>query len=293
MIPIAVVGAGPAGMAAAIQLKRLGHEPAVYERRRVGGLLVNAYLVENYPGFPDGIPGRELVKLMEAQVAAHSICVRFEEVLRVEASQDCFVIRTSHGVVKSRALLVASGTRPRTLDFPAIPAGLGGRILTEVYSIRGARGKRVAIVGAGDAAFDYAISLESLNAVTIISRSEAPHCVPALRVRAEGSRSINLMSGTRLSRIEQDPDRVRLSCAGPSGALDFEVDYLLLAIGRTPELSFLAPGLAATPGQQPSRDTLFFAGDVVRGTARQTAIAVGDGVAAAMHIHERIMEIGQ
>jgi thioredoxin reductase (NADPH) len=293
VIPIAIVGAGPAGIAAALQLKRLGHEPAVYERCRVGGLLVNAYLVENYPGFPGGIPGRELVKLMEAQVAAHSIRVRFEEVLRVEASEDCFAIRTSHEALKSRALLVASGTRPRKLDFPEIPGGLGGRILTEVDSIRGAEGKRVAIVGAGDAAFDYALSLERLNAVTIISRSEAPHCIPALRVRAEGSRSIELVSGTRLSRIEQDRDRVRLCCAGPSGKFDFEVDYLLLAIGRTPELAFLAPGLAGPPGRPPHRDTLFFAGDVARGTARQTAIAVGDGVAAAMHIHEKIMEIGQ
>ena len=78
--PVAVIGAGPAGFAAAIQLKRYGLETLVLERQRLGGLLHNANLVENYPGFPEGIPGSELVRLFEKHTDNLTININDEEV---------------------------------------------------------------------------------------------------------------------------------------------------------------------------------------------------------------------
>jgi len=81
---VVIIGAGPAGISAAIQLKRYGIEPTLLEKEEIGGLLKNANLVENYPGFPNGVPGPELVKLFKKQLENAQIKVHFEKVLKLK-----------------------------------------------------------------------------------------------------------------------------------------------------------------------------------------------------------------
>jgi len=110
---VAIIGAGPGGIAAAIQLQRYGLRPMLLEKDRIGGLLVNAHWVENYPGFPQGISGIDLARLFQTQLEEIGATVSFEEVRRLDC-EDGFVIQTSKQVLTYRNFLFpeASTTIP-------------------------------------------------------------------------------------------------------------------------------------------------------------------------------------
>src|SRR4030065_2516873 len=108
-----IVGAGPAGMAAALQLKRYGIDCTLLEKARLGGLLHNANLVENYLGFPGGIPGPELVAWFERQLAKAEVSVTQAEVLSLDYDGHKFQLRTPTGEYEASIAVVASGTQPR------------------------------------------------------------------------------------------------------------------------------------------------------------------------------------
>ena len=299
MLDAIIVGAGPAGIAAAIQLARLGHEPVVFEKNRVGGLLANAHLVENYPGFSGGISGLALAKMMEGHLSSLSVPIRFEEVHRVEAADGHALEDTARERLSARALIVASGTRARALSSPPIPPEIRERILSEVCPIRDIEGKAIAIIGAGDAAFDYALSLEGRNKVVILNRSGAARCIPLLVERAGASANIEHLTDVRvieiLPRRHDGTGPIELRCAQQDRRFQLEADYILVAIGREPEVAFVSPPLCGstdTAGVPARGDPgpIWFAGDVIRGNARQTAIAVGDGVATAIRVHEILTE---
>jgi thioredoxin reductase (NADPH) len=288
---VVIVGCGPAGMAAAIQLTRAGLKPVVFEKQRVGGLLVNACLVENYPGFPEGVSGIDLVALMRRHLTGLGINVVHEEVTAVHVDGGMSIVETGAGRVLSRIVVVASGTKPRELPSVAIPEDLGERFSYEIDAIRAVRGRRVAIVGAGDAAFDYALSLERHNHVTILSRGHEPRCLDLLWQRARMSPRISYMPETAVVEIRGVPGRgLTLACRSAGGAVDVTADRLVIAIGRDPELGFLSKAPAAAAEARRKQGFLHLIGDVRNGSMRQTAIAVGDGMTAAMMIAEKLRE---
>lgn len=292
-VPVAIIGAGPAGIAAAIQLKRMGHEPLVFEKQRVGGLLWNAHLVENYPGFPAGISGADLAGLMRDHMAAHFVKTVNEDVTSLETGDQGFYLTSRSGRLSVRRVILASGTRPRPMDSPEIPGEVVDRIFTEVFPIRDATGKRVAVVGAGDAAYDYALSLGSRNRVSIISRSAAPRCIPSLEARVASCAGIDVLKDTSVTAFVPRGGGVRLDCESRSGgahSLHIDADYVILAVGRQPEVSFLDHRVVGALDDLAAAGRLRLVGDVARGSARQTAIAVGDGVAAAIDFDRRTAE---
>lgn len=306
---IAIIGCGPAGIAAAIQLNRMGESPLVFEASRVGGLLLNANLVENYPGFPGGISGPELVSRMEKHLSSHCPAILFEEVTRLGiaapgtdsrgASNPAGVpgpgglnLATGEREVLCRIVLIASGTRARTPGGISIPEDVSDRVLSEVYPLRNVRDKHIVIVGSGDAAFDYAINLSERNKVSILNRSARTRCLPLLRERVSRIDSIEYFGETLPTDLEVlGDDRVRLKGDRPGGEFTIDADYLMLAAGREPRLDFLTDGLAAQVDSLRHEGLLHLIGDVGRGMMRQTAIAVGDGVRAAMQAHSRLVEL--
>jgi len=291
---VVIVGCGPAGISAAIQLKRAGLEPVVFEKKKVGGLLVNAHLVENYPGFPEGISGIDLVALMKEHLYARGIEVVFEKVTKVDVEHDRFLVKAGGNTIQSRSVLLASGTRPNKLASVAIPSELSDRITYEIDPIRSVRGKSVAIIGAGDAAFDYALSLEKHNNVTILSRGHEPRCLPLLSERVGMSSRISFIPDTEVTEIEGgQSDELILGYRNPGGASKISADNLVIAIGRYPELGFLARQSAGTGAERYRERFQLLIGDVRRGRMRQTAIAVGDGMIAAIAIARKIREIGK
>ena len=117
-IQVAIIGAGTAGMTAAIQLKRYDIPFVLLERERVGGLLWNANLVENYPGFPAGVSGSKLIGLMEKQMERIGVEVTFESVTELSYEDDRFLVATSQASYCPRYVVVASGTKPKPFPIP-------------------------------------------------------------------------------------------------------------------------------------------------------------------------------
>ena len=286
VVDVAVIGAGPAGIAAAIQLKRFGLEPAVIERERIGGLLVNANLVENYPGFPSGIRGVDLVRLFEAQLQRVGVRVSFEEVVALDYAET-FVLKTTRREFGARSVVIATGTRPRSPEGIEIPANAKARVFFEVHPIAEVEGKTVAIVGAGDAAFDYALNLSRRNDVVLLNRTVRRRCLPLLWERVQRTSRIAYKEDTILSAVHAAGERLRLIVTGRGGAWELEADYVIFAIGRIPCLDFLSERIKAQIDRLEGEGMLYRIGDVKNGLYRQTAIAVGDGIRAAMSICER------
>lgn len=281
---VSIIGAGPAGIAAAIQLKRSGMAPFVVEKERVGGLLKNAHWVENYPGFPDGISGLHLVSLFERQLAGHGLEVLFEEVLNVELDGHAFCVATTGGCWVSRIVIVASGTKPRKSSDVTLCPGAEERIFYEMYPLRDVAGKKIAIVGAGDAAFDYALNLGRNNDIAILSRSEKSRCLPLLRERAARSPRIKVLDETIVRQIAVGREGLHIKCVSREKQTCHHVDFLVFAIGREPQLDFLSETVRKRRRELEESGRLYQIGDVHNGLFRQTAIAVGDGIKAAMRI---------
>jgi thioredoxin reductase len=288
---VVIIGAGPAGLAAAIQLKRYGIEALVLEKDAVGGLLRNANLVENYPGFPGGINGGNLVHLFSEQ--AHSIGIRiaFENVQVLDYADEKFHVETEKNTYSSIRVVVASGTKPRRFLRFEIPSQLSDHVFYEIYSLMNISGKRIAIVGAGDAAFDYALNLANANEIVILNRGATVRCLPLLWERACEKTSIQYQKGAAIQEVlPADSGKILIKYGASDSETSISVDYLIGAIGREPRLDFLSDRILENLSKLGDRGLLYFVGDVKNDIYRQTSIAVGDGVLAAMKIYRREVE---
>lgn len=288
---VIIIGAGPGGLATALQLQRYGITAQIFEADKIGGLLRNANLVENYLGFPDGISGSDLVKLFEEQARANSLQITPERVVELSHNENFFEVRTSQQVYPSRMVVIATGTKPRRFTDLIIPEQFRNQVLYEVYPVLSFKGKRVAIVGAGDAAFDYALNLGRYNEVMILNRAEQIRCLPLLWDRVSASSTITYHSKTRISKlIARNDQEMSIECITPNGIDLIQVEILIGAIGRDPQLDFISGNFHQKAIQLESSGELYYVGDVVNGPYRQTSIAVGDGILAAMKIYRHLKE---
>lgn len=286
---VIIVGAGPAGLAAALQLRRYGRGVRLFEGARPGGLLWNANRVENYPGFPGGVTGPDLVRAFLAQVAACDVTVTPETVLELTWQDGLFRARTPAGIYRGRAAVVASGTRSRPLTGFTIPEALRKRVAYEVAGLLDLIGKQVVIVGAGDAAFDYALNLGRQNSVIILNRGDQVKCLPLLWERARACPAITYRPGTAVVRLAVRPESgMTVECSSPRGPLALPADHLIGAVGRDPHPDFVSASLLGQSSELEHRGILHFVGDVKNGIFRQTAIAVGDGIRAGMRIAQAL-----
>lgn len=283
---VCVIGCGPAGIAAAVQLRRAGIDPLVFEEGRIGGLLNNAFLVENYPGFSDGISGVRLVKKFQEHLAKWNIPVIMKKVDHISREGGVYTLDAGR-TYRSRFVVYAAGTRPRTLGVHSDTAER--YIVYEVISLRRVRHKHIVIIGAGDAGFDYALGLGQHNRVTVLNKNPREKGLVLLSARLKKGiykKNVRYVANTRVVSIKRGMEnkQYNLVIRARTGAAcrDIPCHYVLAAIGRKPELQSLSSRLRRMHPK--SGGGFFFAGDVKNGDARQTAIAVGDGIKAAMHI---------
>ena len=288
---VIIIGAGPGGLATGLQLMRYGIKAPIFEQDKIGGLLRNANLVENYPGFPDGIPGSDLVRLFEEHAQVNSLQITPERVIDLNHNEKQFEVRTSRKVYQSRIVVIATGTKPRRFTDLDIPAQFSNQVLYEVYPVLSLEGRRIAIVGAGDAAFDYALNLSRKNQIMVLNRGEQIKCLPLLWDRASASPNISYHPYTQISKLTTcNGQEMCLECITPDGINSIKVDLLIGAIGRDPQLDFISGIFHQEAIQLESSGELYYVGDVANGVYRQTSIAVGDGILAAMKIYRHLKE---
>ena len=284
---IVIIGAGPAGIATSIQLKRLGYEPQLIEKDIVGGLLWNANLIENYPGFPKGISGPKLINLMIKQLQQLEIEIRHSQINNLFFNNDLFQLKTDGENLVSDYVVIASGTKPKSVGVK-ITELVREKIHHDVKNILDINGKHIVIIGAGDAAFDHALYLSKENRVTIINRGANIKSLKLLVDRAFSYDKIEYMSNTEIEDIDlvlstqKIGHNLMIWCNSLiKGKFSIECDEVVFAIGRDPQLDFMDRII--------ENDRCLLVGDVKNGLFRQVAIAIGDGIKAAMKINNQIL----
>ena len=276
---VAIVGAGPAGIAAAIQLQRSGITPLVFEQMRIGGLLNNAFCVENYPGFHNGISGPKLVAEFRKHLRKWKIDVLNERVTSVEKKGRSFLVIAGKQY-RADIVIIASGTMPRYGQ--ALLGAPHKKVVFDVYPIRNVKKKKIVIIGAGDAAYDYALNLCRYNEVLILNRNVKKRGLELLIKRAKQADNITYIQNVRIREITQTGEQLIAIVSHNAKRYSISADYIIYAIGRQPAIDFLSSSVKQKFPR--GGKNLFFIGDVKQGELRQTAIAIGDGIKVAMEI---------
>ncbi len=288
---VCIIGGGPAGIAAGIQLSRSGYSPLLIEKYRIGGLLWHANLVENYPGFPNGIRGPVLVHKMQLQLAQHGVDVVFDSIESVHYAKGRFQLTGNDNNYSCTGLLVATGTSPRIVTPPGFTDSMANKVFFEIPPLIDKQDKTIAIIGGGDAAFDYALNLAKKNSVSINYRSMQDRCLSILRERAEEHNYIQICPGYELKHLDCMDNYLAVTWNTASGSYREYVDYVLYAIGREPENDLLARMDLTAMESLTSQGLLHVIGDVKNGLYRQMSIAVGDGIRAAMQLHQTMQQM--
>jgi len=282
-------------MAAAIQAHRLGVSVVLIEPDELGGQLRSANLVENYPGFPGGIPGRELADLMARQVHGLGVDVESLTVSSVQPEKEGFELVCHDGdgtvALTSRSVIVTTGAAPCRWDVD-IPDDVRDLVHVDAWDPEMFRDRDVVVIGGGEAALDRALYLNRHGArVRVISRSR----VRAMKLLKDRVRecSIPMETGCLVEEVSRTDGRLRIRTAD---GLRFEADHVMVCIGKEPRVAILPEDvrddlLSTSPDDGFMVGTLFtrtrypgllLAGDLVSGDLRHVGCAVGGGLAASL-----------
>ncbi len=283
---IVITGAGPSGCAAAVQCARLGIIPLLIDRSGdAGGLIENAFLVENYPGPEVPLPGSEFAKRLRDSLIRFGMKVEELALKRITAIDDGYLLETNNGRMTARCVIAAVGTEPRKLGLPGEEKLAGSLVFYEVRSALRLHPRRAIIIGGGEAACDYSLSLAAAGCKTMICiRGKAPRARGRLPALAKANRAITFLPETVPTGISADGDEAVLTARSRDAVVTLQADALLVAIGRRSFADELAPGLIGRSGTVSLEATpgLFVAGDARLGSLGQLGNAVGDGVMAAV-----------
>ncbi len=291
-----IVGAGPAGIAAAIQLQRQGVPFVLLEPQRIGGALHNAHQVENYPGFPAGLPGTELAEYFKESLLWHEIKPVRDRVVRIgfEAVTGLFRVHCARNAAfLAEHLILATGTVARQpTNLPGWREAYGKRCFTEVTEMLDLEGQRIVVLGSGSNAFDYALTLAKHNQVAVVLRGGESRARPQLKQRVQANRGIRVGTWMELARVEVLDEQLRLhwritGSEGRKGSGQPHIDtcdHVVAAIGREATLPEFSITLEKLQDKLFREGRIQRVGDVAHDDLRQTGVAVGEGIRAAMHV---------
>jgi thioredoxin reductase (NADPH) len=301
---IIIIGSGPAGYTAAIYAARANLAPLMFTGLRYGGQLMLTTLVENYPGFVEGIQGPELMETMQKQAAHFGTEMSSEDVTAVDFSKRPFVVKTDSNTFESHTVVIATGASSKLLGLPA-EAKLMGRGVSTCATCDGFffKDQNIMVVGGGDSALEEALYLSRLGRrVDVVHRRDTLRASKIMQERALKNRKIEFVWNTVVDDI-LDVDRgkvtaVRLRNVKTDAREERPVDGLFVAIGHQPNTELfrgqveLLPNdyIKVKPGTtQTSVPGVFAAGDVQDFTYRQAVTAAGTGCMAALEA-ERYLE---
>ena len=301
---VVIIGSGPAGYTAALYAARANLRPLVLKGIDAGGQLMLTTDVENYPGFPEGILGPELMELMEKQAARFDAELLHQAATRVDLSASPFGIWSGDEEFRARSVIVATGAKAKMLGVPG-EKQLLGRGVSTCATCDGFffRGQDLVVVGGGDSAMEEALFLTRFaTKVAVVHRRDELRASKIMQQRAFENDKISFVwdsvvdevlgdgqvSGVRLRNVKTD-ERSELAAGG-----------LFVAIGHVPNTQIFEGQLDMTEGYivvgEPTTATsvegVFAAGDVVDFTYRQAITAAGMGCKAAMDAERYLETLG-
>jgi thioredoxin reductase (NADPH) len=306
-----ILGSGCAGLTAAIYTARAGLNPLVLEGHEPGGQLSITTMVENFPGWPDGIQGPELIDNMKKQAARFGATFQLAHLASVELGSHPIKLETSAGNIHTRTLIVASGASARWLGLPSEQALIGHGV-SSCATCDGFffRGKEIAVVGGGDSAMEEALFLTRFaTKVTLLHRREAFRASKIMLDRAIAHPNIELRTNTTVEEVlgvdEKDVRGLRLKDVKTGVVDELAISGLFLGIGHEPNAKMFAgqmdldeDGYIKTTGNVLTTRNgvvipgVFACGDVQDRRYRQAITAAGSGCMAALEAEKYLEERG-
>ena len=304
---VIIIGSGPAGYTAAIYLGRAGYHPVVIAGALTpGGQLVNTTEVENFPGFPDGIMGPDLMDAMRKQAERFGAEIVYDDVVSADVQGDSkHVVLDGGDTYTARAVIVATSSQVRKLGVPG-EAEYSGRGVSYCATCDGFffRGKPLVVVGGGDSALTEADFLSRFgSSVTVIHRRDTFRASRILVDRAEKNPKVDFRMNAVVERVNGDDESgahsVTIRDTVTGDMTEIPANGVFVAIGHTPATEFLhgalqldEHGYITVDGSstRTSVPGVFAAGDVVDGVYRQAISAAGMGCRAALDAQAYLVE---
>ncbi|MEK3884681.1 thioredoxin-disulfide reductase [Paenibacillus sp. PL2-23] len=301
-----IIGTGPAGLTAAIYLARANMEPLVVEGWQPGGQLTTTTEVENFPGFPDGILGSELMDNMRKQAQRFGATFKTGSVRSVDLSKRPFTLEVEGlGQLQAESVIISTGASAKYLGIPGEQDNIGRGVST-CATCDGFffRGKKIIVIGGGDSAMEEASFLTRFaSEVRVVNRRDELRASKIMQDRAKQNEKILWSLNRTPLEVVASPDgmglqglRVRDNATGEEELL--EADGVFVAIGHTPNTGFLGGQvttdeqgyIVVQPGtSQTNIPGVFACGDVQDKSYRQAITAAGSGCMAALDC-ERFLE---
>ena len=291
---VIIIGGGPAGLSAGIYASRARLRTVLIERGVFGGLIANAELVENYPGFPEGISGFDIGERMHQQALKFGLETQFAEVTDVDLLKDMKIIRTTGGDFAARSVIIASGAERRRLGVPGENIYIN-RGVSYCATCDGAlfKDRVVAVVGGGDSAVEEAIFLTRFaSKVFIIHRRNQLRASKTAQERALSNKKIGPVWDTVVEEIKGDGKVsqivVRNVKTGDTSLIS--VDGVFVYVGQIPNTGYLKGQIPLDKEEYIITDDrmetgvkgVYAAGDIRKNSSRQVITAAGDGATAAI-----------
>ena len=300
---VIIVGSGPAGWSAAIYTARANLRPLLITGNELGGQVAITTEVENYPGFPEGLTGPQLVERMRAQAEKFGATVEIDHVSELDVNGPPFTIRTASGrSYRAKALILTTGASPRKLNVPG-EEQLTGRGVSYCATCDGFffRGKELVVVGGGDSALEEALFLTRFaSRIRIVHRRDQLRADAILQRRAFANPKIEFIWDTVVTSINGDHkvQSVTVQNLKTGATEDLATDGVFVYIGHFPNDQLFVDKLAMDDEGYLITDKLmrtsvpgiFAGGEIQDRRFRQVATSVGQGVAAAMEVEKYIAE---
>ncbi len=299
--PLVMIGAGPSSLAAAVYTSREDIETVLIEKGVIGGLAAITDIVDNYPGFAEGIEGLKLAEQLQAQAERFGAKIEFGEVFSIENAGTHKVVKTDGDDIKAQAVLIATGSDYRKLGIPG-EAEYYGRGVHYCATCDGAfyRDKRLVVVGGGNSALQEALFLTRFSSqidLLVRTKIRASEVLQHDLDKAveEGKITVHLNTTTDEIIANEEGKIIKVVGTKDGEVTDFETDGVFVFIGLLPNTTFLKGsnieldevGLIKTNQKlETNMPGVFASGDVRSGATMQIASAVGEGATAALNIRE-------
>jgi thioredoxin reductase (NADPH) len=301
---VLIIGGGPAGLTAGLYTSRADLKTVLVESMMVGGQVITTTKIENYPGFPGGVDGPELMQRFHEHCQEYGLQIVQGEVQQLNDKGEIKEVVVDGKSLQARAVIVATGAEPRKLGIPG-EAELVGRGVSYCATCDGAffRNVPVAVVGGGDTAAEEALFLSRFaSKVYLVHRRDALRATRILQERIFANDKIEVVWDSLPEQVMSDNRgvnglEVKNKFSGEKSVL--EVEGVFFAIGVIPKAHFLADVLDLNEDGYIVTDTecrtsvpgVFAAGDVRNKTLKQIATAVGDGAVAAITAEKYLDEL--
>jgi thioredoxin reductase (NADPH) len=293
-----IIGGGPAGLTAGIYAKRAGIDAILIEKALPGGLIATTELVENYPGFPEGISGMDLGQKFEDQAKKYGLDIIFGKAVRIEVNKGHLVVFTEEASYSTKAVIISTGSEPKKLGVPGEEDFIGKGV-SYCATCDGPfyKDKNVVVVGGGNGALEEALFLTKFaKLVTLIHRRKDLRADKVLQDKAASNPKIFIKLDTLVDEIKGD-DKVRslkLTDTSTKKKSSINVDGVFIYAGLKPNTDFIKETIKLDDNGHIITDEklatdipgVFAAGDVRRKVLRQVVTSVADGAVALNSVKE-------